>query len=52
VHKVSQAHKSVRSKFGSDRSAKKIQIYVVRGGLSDGKITTSRCLLAFFWPFF
>jgi hypothetical protein len=52
VYKVRRAHKSVGSKIGSDRSAKNTQICVVRGGLSDGKITTSRCLRAFFLAVF
>jgi hypothetical protein len=48
VHEVLRLHRSVGSNFGSDRSAKKTQICAVRGGLLDGKITTSRCLIAFF----
>jgi len=45
---VRRAHRSVRSNFVSDKSA----IRDLWGGLSDGKITTSHCLLANFFAVF
>jgi len=46
VHEVRQAHRSVRTNFGSNRSACTTPDQrFARQSLSDGKITTSRCLL-------
>jgi hypothetical protein len=47
AYEARRAEKSVGSNFGSNRFARTTQIYVVQGGLLDGKITTIRCLLAF-----